>query len=78
MIDFMLKKLHCGLLKFLELDMFFSYFGLLEKRSGSSLSRIDGDEDDDMVTNNDRETSLEREILEETERDPQARVLERI
>jgi len=72
----MLKKLHCGLLKFLELDMhaFFHYF---DKNSGS-ISRIDdGDDDDDFGANNDEETAQEREIREDTERD-QARILERI
>ena len=49
----MLKTLHCGLLKFLELDMpFFHYFDLFDKSSGS-ISRIDdGDEDEDFGTNN--------------------------
>jgi len=59
MIDILLKKLHCGLLKYSELDMLFSYFGLLEKCSGSSLSRIDGEENDELGTNNDKETVLE-------------------
>ena len=72
----MLNKLHCGLLKFLELDMlFFYYFDLFDKSSG--ISRIDGDEDEDFGTNDDEETAQEREIREETERDL-ARILERV
>ncbi len=55
---------------------FFHYFDLFDK--SSVISRIDGDEDEDLFgTNNDEETAQEREIREETERD-QARILERV
>jgi len=42
------------------IDVFYSFFGLLEKSSGSRLSRIDGDEDEVLVTKNNVEMALEQ------------------
>jgi hypothetical protein len=52
----MLKKLHCGLVKFLELYELFFLILIYLIRVASGISRIDGDdEDEDFGTNNDEE-----------------------